>query len=215
MDYFLPDISEEFSKPFLPPIFGASKQKHKKKRSKNQKPKKPKPKILYDTNLRSKASSVICSAPPNFLKSKYRTSRLTQLSNYSYTDKPIKALRSNSNLSTLANINRSQRFSLDHSPKVSYEDSKFYMRSEFRLPSINKSAVFSVENGFQLMGNKKEIIVKADYFKANEEKKKECKEIALGTDLITEIDNDDPIEQYFDDRDRINMRRSSFDSRLD
>lgn len=215
MDYFLPDISEEFSKPLLPPIFGASKQKHRKKRSKNPKHIKPKPKILYDSKLRSKASSVICSAPPNFLQSKYRTSRLTQLSNYSYKEKPIKSLRSNSNLSTFTNINRSQRFSLDNSQRVSYEDSKFYMRSELRLPNINKSAIFSIENGFQLMGNKKQIIVKADYFKANEEKKKECKEIALGTDLITESDNADPIEEFFDDRDRINMRRSSFDSRID
>lgn len=213
MDYFLPEILEEYPKPLLPPIFGPSKQKYRKKR--NKKPKSLKPKILYDTKLRSKASSVICSMPPNFLQSKYKTSRLTQLSNYINKEKPIKGLRSNSNLSSFTNINRSQRLSIDNSQRASYEDSKFYMRSELRLPDINKSAIFCSDNSFQLNGNKKVIIGRADYLKANEEKRKECKEIALGTDMLTDTECADPIEEFFDDKDRINMRRSSFDSNID
>lgn len=213
MDYFLPEILEEYPRPMLPPIFGQSKPRRKKKR--NKKPKSLKPKILYDTKLRSKASSVICSIPPNFLQSKYKTSRLTQLSNYISKEKPIKGLRSNSNLSTFTNINRSQRLSIDNSHRASYEDSKFYMRSELRLPNINKSAIFCSDNSFQLNGNKKELIGRAEYLKASEDRRKECKEIALGTDLMTENEDADPIEEFFGDRDRINMRRSSFDSNID
>ena len=212
MDYFLPEIAEELPRPLLPPIFGAP---HKKKKRRSKKAKVVKPRILADSDLREKASSIINSDSPRFFRSKYRTSRLTQLSSYISRLKPNKNIRSISNISVLSSINRSQRLSFDNSQHKYQDEPKFYIKSELHLPSINRSGVLSLDPSLQLSGNKKQLVGRPDYFKAAEERKKESKEIALGTDLLSESDklsNDDPMNEYFDVRDRLNMRRSSFDS---
>lgn len=211
MDYFLPEITEELPRPLLPPIFGVP---HKKRKKQSKKSKNVKPRILADSNLREKASSIINSDSPHFFHSKYRTSRLTQLSSYISRLKPNKNLRSISNISVLSSINRSQRLSFDNSQHRSKDEPKFYIKSEFQLPSINRSGVLSLDPSLQLSGNKKQLVGRADYFKLTEERKKESKEVALGTDLLSESDklSDDPMNEYFDVKDRLNMRRSSFDS---
>jgi hypothetical protein len=211
MENLLPEITEEL-KPLLPPIFGRSLKKKKKR---GKKAKKVKGKILVDVELRNKASSIISDDSPDFWQSKYRTSRLTQLSNYQPVVKANKNLRSISNFSVLSNINRSQRLSFDHSQNKGYDEASLCIRSELHLPNINKSAVISFDLNLHLSGNKKQLIGRADYFKSTEERKKESKEVALGTDLLSDSDKlscDDPINEYFDAQDRLNMRRSSFDS---
>lgn len=212
MEYLLSEITEEMPHPLLPPIFGVP---YRKKKKRLKKAKKRKPRILIDLNLREKASSIINSDSPQFNYSKYRTSRLTQLSSYVNRLKPCKNIRSISNISTLSNINRSQRQSYDNSHNKTIDEHNLFIRSEFHLPSINNSAVLSLDLSLQLNGNRKQLVGRADYFKATEERKKESKEIALGTDLLSESDklsNDDPMNEYFDVNERLNMRRSSFDS---
>ena len=70
--------------------------------------------------------------------------------------------------------------------------------------------------GLYLSGNRKIIIERNEYHRANEElKKKVHKEIALGTDMITEnsdrMSSDSAtVTEFLRAHDRSNMRKSSF-----
>ena len=197
----------------LPPIFGGYKKKHKKKGKRKKNSNLQCLKILYDTELRSKASSVLHSMPPKFLKSIYKTSRLTQLSTNFIRNLKDNNLRSNANFPSVASIH--------HPVNLSYDNSRFLRDSKLQLPSINRTTLMSLEekndgNGLYLSGNKKEILGRNDYYKYTEDgKKKVHKEIALGTDLCTEGSDkmstgNDTINEFLKPHDKINMRKSSF-----
>lgn len=221
MDSLLREIIDPVAKKTsisLPPIFGVRLKCKKKQRSPMPKKqtKRNRLKILYDVELRSKASSVLSPRPPKYIESTYKTSRLSHLSlNF------IKSLKNQSLRSSLnqSSINSIKPISYDLS-RVSYDQSRILRESSFHLPMITKSSVIDIEennNGLCLNGNKKSIIKRTDYYKATEEmsKKKVHKEIALGTDMLTEgsekaSSGRNSANEFLRTGDKSNMRRSSF-----
>jgi hypothetical protein len=185
MEVFIRDIIEEnksFQREALPPVFEWNKKLKKKRMGSKKISKAHHLRILYDSELRSKASSVLDSNPPQYLKSIFKTSRLTQLSSNLIQCIRSKSLNSSSNLPSISIINASQ--------PLSNEYSRSLRNSSFRLPSINHSSLFKIEEkteGFCLSGNKKKMISRIDYCKPYEDtRRKVHKEIALGTDMITD-----------------------------
>ena len=142
----------------LPPIFG-QKRKPPRKRNSMKKGKKAKWRILFDSELRSKASSVLKSTPPTFTKSIFKTSRLTQLSTNLIENLKSQSIRSISNIKSIHSINNSQR--------LSYENSQFLRKESFHLPSIkNTFKLFPNEKTeIFLSGNKKKILPRQEYYK--------------------------------------------------
>lgn len=216
MESVIEDLIEEQeneSELILPPIFGGKPRRRKK--PKNGKSKRNKNKILFDSHLRSKASSVLNSSPPHSTKSTYKTSRLTHLSVHYVKYISDKTLRSSSNISSINSIHRSQRLNSDIS--------QFLRHSKIRLPSINKSSLLTLNQstgGLFLEGNKKEILGKQEYCRAAEESKRKVKEIALLTDLATEeIEKldlyNDTLDDFLCSSDKANLRRSSFNFKSD
>ncbi|OMJ89381.1 hypothetical protein SteCoe_8483 [Stentor coeruleus] len=170
---------ENKSELILPPIFGGKPRR--KKNPRNGKSKRNKNKILFDSHLRSKASSVLNSSPPHSTKSTYKTSRITHLSVHYVKYIKGNTLMSSCNISSINSIEKSHRLNSDIS--------QFLKHSKIRLPSINKSSLHTFNQftgGLFLEGNKKEILGKQEYCRAAEESKRKVKEIALYADLTTE-----------------------------
>ena len=197
----------------LPPIFGKRKRKAKKLRKKKKQNRKQRLKILYDTELRSKANSVLQSNPPTELGSNYKTSRLTLLLNEVPNSPKSRVLRSNL---MLPSIN-----SLHHSQRLIYDTSKFLKESTLILPNIYESSltcVYDKGSGMLLEGNKKEIMRRHSKKGVDTVRKKELREIALGTDIM-DFASDQTVfenelnEDTFYPSDQSNMRSSYFSSR--
>ena len=197
----------------LPPLFGDRLRKKKKRKGVNRKNilNKHRLKILYDVELRSKASSVLNPRPPKYAESTYKTSRLSQLSTNLIKNLKTRSMNSSINLSSMQSMHSPQR--------ISYDNSRMLRESSLHLPMIARPSQIDLEvtsGGLYLSGNRKIIIERNEYHRANEElKKKVHKEIALGTDMITEnsdrMSSDSAtVTEFLRAHDRSNMRKSSF-----
>ena len=142
MDCFIEEIIEtqkKIRKMLLPPIIGARPRKPKKKQKKKAKQRAIKSKILFDTELRSKATSVLNSTPPRYFSSKFRTSRLTQHPKNYVSEINERNLGMGLKMSSVIATNRSQH--------LSYEPSYLRIESKLKLPSVHRSAIISLSLG--------------------------------------------------------------------
>jgi hypothetical protein len=214
MDSLIGDIISEkqaIEKRQLPPVFGSRLKKRRKIRKKMPKDMMRKAKILFDSELRSKASSVISRSPPISFPSRFKTSRLAHMPGQYVSEVNERNLKFSPQFSSVYGINKSQN--------LSYEASYLRIESKLKLPSIHKSAIISWSmdaSGLFLEGNKKEIRERSEMNRLGEEvKKKEHREVALGTDCITEESDkistgNETLNEFLKKSDKMKLRRSSF-----